>query len=106
MSNRITVKNLEYLVARINDALGVPQEPYQHDADGKAIRDEHGRLTANAGTVYLGGAYGGYRFEQMCKGGGSRDLSSSGYCPKRELYEIGQAYLMGIGAKADLEGRI
>lgn len=106
MSNRITVKNLEWLVSRINDALGVPQEPYKHDADGKAIRDANGRMTANAGTVYLGGAYGGYRFEQMCKGGGCRDLSSSGYCSKRELYEIGQAYLHGIGAKAELEGRI
>jgi len=96
MTNRITKKQLEALIARINDALNVPQEPYAHDADGKLVLTANGRLIANAGTIYLSGAYGGYRLEQMCKGGGSRDPLYSGYVSKRELYNVANAYLMGI----------
>ncbi len=95
---QITVKQLESLVERINDALGVPQTPYKEDTDGKAIRGENGSLIANAGTCYLTGAYGGYRIEQMCKGGGSRDLLSIGYDTKRNVWNMAQAYLSGLNA--------
>jgi hypothetical protein len=89
---RITNKDLERLIARINDALGVPQEPYQE------TRDARGGLIANAGTCYLAGAYGGVRIEQMCAGGGSRDLLSSGYGTKRAVYDQARAWLDGFDA--------
>ena len=90
---RITNKHLERVIARINDALGAPQEPYQ------ATRADNGGLIANAGTCYLAGAWGGCRIEQMCAGGGSRDFISSGYVTKRALYDLAQAWLAGFEAK-------
>lgn len=82
---------LEYLnkrVALINDLLDVPQEPYQSE------RDENGRLVTNADVHYIGGAYGGYRLECMCKGGGARDISPR--LSKRQLAEWIDAYIDGI----------
>lgn len=83
MAYRITNQQIERVIARINDALGVPQEPYGD------VRDERGGLIANAGTVYLAGAYGG-----------SRDFLSSGYCTKRQIYELATAWLAGFKAGA------
>ena len=93
MAYRITTKQLESMIEQINDALGVPNEPYADE------RDERGGLVANAGTVYLAGAYGGSRLEQMCKGGGSRDFLSSGYATKRQIWELGHAWLAGRASK-------
>jgi hypothetical protein len=90
--SRITTKHLETIIGHINDALGVPQEPYQE------TRDARGGLIANAGTCYLAQAYGGSRIEQMCEGGGSRDLLSSGYATKREVYDQASAWLAGFSA--------
>ena len=95
MIYRITNQQIASVIARINDALGVPQAPYGD------VRDELGGLIANAGTVYLAGAYGGSRLEQMCKGGGSRDFLGSGYCTKRQIYELATAWLAGFQAGAD-----
>jgi len=95
-SNKITKEHLISTVWRINAALGKPQDPWKVDGRGKPIRDENGGLIANEGVVYLAGAYGGWKLEQMSKGGGSRDLSSTGYVPKRQLYELAQMYLLGL----------
>lgn len=87
MTYRITRRMIEDIVVRINDALRVPQELYAKD------RNEHGDLVPNAGTVYLAGAYGGWRLEQMCEGGGSRDFLDSGYIKKRNLYDAAHEWL-------------
>lgn len=92
MTDRVTNKQLEALCEQINQLHGVPNEPYKSD------RGEDGRLVANAGTVYVAGAYGGVRLEQMCKGGGSRDLLSSGYGTKRELFNAMHSYIRGYRA--------
>jgi hypothetical protein len=89
MTDRITTKQLERVVAQINSELGVPNEPY---ADA---RDERGGLIANVGNVHLAGAYSGTRLEQMCDGGGSRDFLSTGYATKRAVYDVAQAWLAG-----------
>lgn len=94
MSNRITNAMLERTVERINDALGVPNEPYQTDADGKVLRKD-GHTMVNAGCVYIAGAYGGTRLEQMSEGGGCRDFLSTGYETKRTVYNMAQAWLSG-----------
>lgn len=91
--NRITKAQLDSLVARINHALDVPCEAYASE------RDANGGLIANAGTIYLASAYGGYRLEQMCKGGGSRDLLSTGYESKRHVYATASAYLAGLESR-------
>lgn len=91
MRDRITVKQLEHLVTRINDALGVPDKMYSG-------RDAKGDLVANENACYLQGVYGGYKIEQMCKSGGSRDLFRMGTTSKRELWALCQAYLAGVEA--------
>lgn len=85
----ITKANLEHLCKMINEATGNNQEPYTKNADGT--------FTPNAGTYTLSGAYGGWKLEQMCKGGGTRSITN-GYVSKRDLYYQMSAYLDGIEA--------
>lgn len=93
MADRITTKQIENLVKDINASLGVPNDPYSD------TRDNNGGLIANVGTVYVAGAYGGARLEQMCRGGGSRDFLSTGYTTKRVVYDIAMAWLSGRQSK-------
>jgi len=67
---------------------GAAQEPYQKE------RAPDGRLIANAGTYYIGGAYGGYRLERMAESGGASDISPR--LSKRELADWINAYIDGI----------
>lgn len=88
MTNRITQADLERLVVAINMGTGNPCEPYKKDASGKHV--------AQAGNYHLSYAYGGVALEQMCKGGGVRRISSTGYGTKRELYQWMQAFIGGL----------
>jgi hypothetical protein len=47
-------------------------------------------------TYELSGAYGGYQLHQRLEGGGARTLLSAGHVPKRELYGLLRAYIVGI----------
>lgn len=85
---RATKSMLERRIALINNMLGLPNEPYQPD------RDANGGLVTNAGVYYLGGAYGGYRLERMCEGGGATDISPR--LPKGQLADWINAYINGI----------
>jgi len=49
----------------------------------------------NVGVVYLTGANGGWRIEQMSAGGGSSDFLQAGYESKRVMYLTASAYLEG-----------
>ena len=93
---KYTKKMLEILCERINDELGLPNEPYVLDDEGQCIYDENHCLVQRAGVVYLTGAYGGYRFERMCKGGGASDLLMDGFMSKKMLYISGHAYVQGL----------
>jgi len=94
MSNRITQKDLERIVLRINRALNRPETPY-----GK---DENGKFKANLGNFHISGAYGGVALEEIqTDGGGVRRVSVGGYESKRALYTWMTAFLSGIEVTAE-----
>ena len=89
---RISVNNLQAVVDRINKVTGNNPASYTKTETG---------FTGNIGNYHLSGAYGGYALHQMVNdGGGVRDIFG-GFRPKRELYDLMQAYLKGI---ADFTG--
>ena len=89
--DRITMKNLEFLVERINEATGSPATPYTKTDDGK--------YRANIGNYHLDGAYGGWALERMSsEGGGVLSVFSIGHVSKRELYGMMRAFLAGVEA--------
>ena len=88
---RITQKDLEILVERINIATDSPVESY--------IKTKEGRR-ANIGNYHLCGACGGVKLERMCDpGGGVSTVSTGGFGTKRELYNWMSAFLAGLSQK-------
>ena len=86
---RITERDLEALVERINRTAGTPTEMYTRNPDGT--------FTPNARNYHLSGAYGGYALHQLGgEGTGTRDVLGSGHVPKRELYNRMSAYVNGL----------
>ena len=95
MTNRITEKQLQAVVDRINIATGSPIASYV-EIDGK--------FTAQPGNYHLDGAYGGWKLSRMSnQGGGTSDVFHSGFCTKRELYDQLHAFLRGLEAKKGVE---
>lgn len=91
MSYRITQKDLEAQVRRINEALGRPAA--QHSKD-----ETTGRYKSNIGNFHLSYAYGGVALEETVnEGGGVRRVSSGGYGTKKELFRWMDAYIAGLG---------
>ena len=89
MGNRITIKDLERIVLRLNNITDSPIEPYTKQPGGK--------LKANIGNYHLDGAYGGWKLVQMSTdGGGIIDVLSCGFVSKRELYQLIYSYILGI----------
>tara|TARA_R100000458_G_scaffold17985_1_gene15600 strand:+ start:254 stop:523 length:270 start_codon:yes stop_codon:yes gene_type:complete len=88
---RITTKMLDYKIDQLNSILGFPKEPYTFNGS---------KLKTNYNTYYIAKAYGGYRVEQMCKGGGSRDITERG--TKKECYLYLKGMLEGIQAIGDI----
>jgi len=95
---RITEKMINARVEQLNAMRGLPNELYQPRVNPKD------NLVANAGVAYLQGAYGGYRIEVMCKGGGSRDLLNSGFGTKREVFNTLVAYMDGYDSAKNDQG--
>ncbi|MHC4271996.1 MAG: hypothetical protein ACYST2_06760 [Planctomycetota bacterium] len=94
MAERITQKDLEYLVDRINEATDSPKACYTKVA-------ETGPMKANIGNYHLDYAYGGVKLVRMVnERGGITDISRCGFGTKRELYNWMQAFLSGLAAKA------
>lgn len=85
---RVTKEMLQRRVALLNKTTGAALYPHMTE------RDSDGRLIANAGTYYIGGAYGGYRLERMSEGGGASDISPR--LSKPALYDWINAYIDGI----------
>ena len=87
--NRITNKDLQAAVGRINQLCGTPNAPY-------AFSKATGKHEPQAKCYHLSGAYGGYALHQMCdEGSGIRDIFG-GHMPKRELYERMHAFIRGL----------
>ena len=85
---RITKAILETRVRGLNERTGNPLEPYK-------LNESTGRYDAQIGCFYVGGAYGGFRLEQITsEGGGSRDISLRG--TRREVFTFIGAMLTGF----------
>lgn len=83
---RITMKDLESTVYRINHLTGMPCQPY---IDGKP----------QAGCFHLSGAYGGWQLHRMSMTPGCTGVSTplyTGYCSKRELYDAMHSFISGL----------
>ena len=79
MTTRITQKQLENAIARLNRNTGQIPEPY--------TRDEEGNFKANVGTYTLDQAYGGSRLVRIANEHGAITvISNSGFTTKRNLY--------------------
>lgn len=86
MSNRITRRDLEGQIRRLNIITGHATEPYTKQPDGS--------YTPNGGAFLLSGAYGGWALHQMAgEGTGQRDVLSSGHISARELHYRIDAYI-------------
>jgi len=95
---RITQKQLEYLVERINEDTNSPKASYTKTEEGHK---------ANIGNYHLSYAYGGVKLERMCnEGGGVNTVSTGGFGTKRELYDWMRAYLDGMSERTAQEGLI
>lgn len=81
---RVTEKQLQSIVDRINRITGSPMEPW---TNGKA----------NIGNYHLSHAYGGVCLHRMStNGGGVSSPLSTGHIPKRELAGLLYAFISGI----------
>lgn len=88
---RITQKDLENVVARINSVTKSPSETVT----------KKGKLFSwNINNYHLDYAYGGVKLVRTCnKHGGISTISTGGFGTKRELYNWMQAYLAGIAIR-------
>lgn len=91
MSNRVTEKQLQAIVDRINRTLGTPMTPY-------APYDKEKGCQPNANCYHLSHAYGGVALHKMSSREGCTGVSDifGGHMPKRELAEKMWAFLRGI----------
>lgn len=89
---RVTEKQLQAVVDRINDMTNSPKESYSLNGQG--------RHTAQIGNYHLSFAYGGVSLHRMVnEGGGVSDVFSSGHMPKRELLELMHAFITGYSTE-------
>lgn len=86
--NRITEKQLQAVVDRLNRITNSPEKPY---IDGKA----------QIGNYHLSHAYGGVCLHRMHnEGGGVSSPLSTGHITKRELLNLMHAYISGLNEVA------
>jgi hypothetical protein len=89
MSNRVTEKDLQNIVDRINRMTISPMAPY--------VKDTEGKFKAQIGNYHLDHAYGGVSLRRMCNtSGGESDVLMIGHAPKRELQSAMWAYIRGL----------
>lgn len=84
---RITDRDLEAIVARINSETGMPLTPYVGGVP-------------QVGNFHLSHAYGGVCLHRMSLKPGCTGISTplnGGHVPKRQLYDAMHAFLRGIG---------
>ncbi len=85
---RITIKDLEAAVNRINRMTNSPMVSY--------IRTD-GKLVAQIGNYHLSSAYGGFALHRMVsEGGGISDVLGCGHVSKSELYKMIHAFIRGL----------
>lgn len=90
MSDRITEKDLQNVIHRLNTVRNSPVTPWTR-IDGHNV--------SNIGHYHLDCAYGGYSVHRMqTTGGGVADVFRCGHVTKRDLYFRVQAFIDGIEA--------
>lgn len=91
--SRVTIKNLEFQVARINKLTDSPDTAYTK-IDGKLI--------ANVGHYHLDQAYSGIKLVRMYnEGGGIEEITRNGFGTKKELYYQLDAIITGLEMKVN-----
>lgn len=99
MTDRITVRDLEARVERINRALNDDPTPVLWER-------VNGHLVQQPGVYHLDGAYGGWALYRTCdpdangESHGINDVSRIGHAPKRELATWLDGFLDGLDARA------
>jgi len=89
MSNRVTDKDLQNIVDRLNRMTNSPAAPYAKDAAGVYV--------AQIGNYHLSHAYGGVSLHRMSNGsGGVSEPLMCGHVPKRELQSLLWAFIRGM----------
>lgn len=91
MTQRITDKDLQGMINRLNLLTGMPSAPY--------AKSEDGTFKPQAGNYHLDYAYGGVSLSRMSLNEGSTGVSkplNHCYCTKRELYDQIYAFIRGI----------
>ena len=92
--NRITEKQLQAVVDRLNRITGSPLEPYAKEGD---------KYVAQIGNYHLSHAYGGACLHRMYnEGGGVTSPLSTGHVSKRELLGLLHAYVNGIESQQEV----
>jgi hypothetical protein len=84
MTDRITERNLQGALERLNRAHGFNAE-YAKNSEGRS------KPIPNAFTLDY--AYGGVQLQRHCESGGVRTISFGGYVTKRELWNQIQAII-------------
>jgi hypothetical protein len=88
---RVTEKQLQAVVDRINTMTNSPKEPYYVTYSGVFV--------SSVGNYHLSYAYGGVALHRMVNEvGGVSDVFSRGHMPKRELLELMYAFITGYDA--------
>jgi len=98
MNTRISQKDLQAVVDRINRITGSPMEPYTRETmpTGRVFH------SANIGNYHLSGAYGGYSLHRMeTDGGGVQDVLGCGHLAKRDLYDRMQSFIRGLSTSTN-----
>ena len=89
---KITMRDLEGAVKRLSALVKANPEPYT-----KSGEVPNQTYSANVGTYFISGAYGGHKLERMAtSGGGTCDPLRSGFTTKKDLYSLIWAYIYGI----------
>ena len=92
---RISIRQLETLVARLNDITGNPATPWTREA----LQGTHGdgRMVANIGNYHISQQYGGVCLHQMHNSGGGVTCPLDNYHgTKRGLWAGMHAFIRGI----------
>jgi hypothetical protein len=89
---RVTLKDLESIVNRINRITNSPEASW--------TKDKSGKLRSNIGNYHLDGAYGGWTLHRMSnESGGVEDVLRVGYVSKPELQRLLFAFESGLNSK-------
>ncbi len=94
---RVTMKHLEYLVARINRITGSPDKPYPPVSEG--------HRPANVGNYHLDCSYGGVALVRMHnEAGGIENVFGCGHVTKADLHNRLATFIAGIEWRTNNHG--